>query len=146
MHAGGEGVGAGGGGAFTVVLPIEEGGVSPHLGQKVAVDVMVVVESVILMEVILPLVMVTGQLVNVVTTISVVTRSDEAGVVLALLVVCGTQPVPEKVDPDPHVGAVGLTGVVKGTHFPSIAVSVVAHEVGVVTPPVGVFGTHVPPS
>lgn len=87
-----------GGGTLVVEVPMVEGGDSPHLGQKVAVEVIVVVERVRLMEVILPLVTVTGQLVNVVTTISVVTRSDDAGVVvLALLVVLGTQPVPENV-------------------------------------------------
>lgn len=78
--------GVGGGGAFTVVLPIDDGGDSPHLGQKVAVDVIVVVERVVLTEVMLPLVIVTGQVVKVVTTISVVTRSDDAGgVVLAVV-------------------------------------------------------------
>lgn len=91
-----------GGGALTVVVPMVDGGDSPHLGQNVAVEVMVVVESVRLMDVILPLVIVTGQLVNVVTTISVVTRSDDAGdvvltLVLTLVLVSGTQPVPEKV-------------------------------------------------
>lgn len=46
----------------------EDGGVgdSPHFGQKVTVEVMNVVESVRLIEVTLPLVTVTGQLVNVV--------------------------------------------------------------------------------
>lgn len=83
----GVGVGVPGGGGGAMV----DGGDSPHLGQNVAVDVMVVVESVRLMDVMLPLVIVTGQLVKVVTTISVVTRSDDAGVVVA------TQPVPAKV-------------------------------------------------
>ena len=61
----------------TVVMLV--GGASPHFGQNVAVDVMVVVETVWVTEVMLPLVIVTGQVVKVVTTISVVTRSELAG-------------------------------------------------------------------
>lgn len=49
------------------------------MGQNVAVDVIVVVETVCVTEVMLPLVTVTGQVVKVVTTISVVTRSEVAG-------------------------------------------------------------------
>lgn len=136
LHVGG--VGPGG--------AIVDGGVSPHTGQKVAVEVIVVVERVILMDVMLPLVTVTGHVVKVVTTISVVTRSDDAGVVVLRLAIelFGTQPVPEKVCSGPHVGPEGLTSVVRGTHFPPIEVSEVAHVVDVVVLPVDVFGTQEP--
>ena len=85
-------VGGGGGGPVAIVV----GGVSPHFGQKVAVEMIVVVEivEVVWVSVKFPVVVVVviGQVVRVVTTISVVTRSSVfvvtgvvAGVVSGLL-------------------------------------------------------------
>lgn len=123
----------------TVVCPV--GGDSPHLGQKVAVEVIVVVETVCVTEVILPLVTVTGQVVSVVTTISVVTISEVDGGLV-------TPPVGMQTEPD--IVSVSLqdvvaeTGVVRGTQEPETEVIELPHVTGGVTPPVGVFGTQEP--
>ena len=86
------------------------GGASPHFGQNVAVEVIVVVETVWVIEVMLPLVMVTGQVVTVVTTISVVTISELAGGdVIPPVGVCGTQE-PLSID-EPEEHAVVTPGV-----------------------------------
>lgn len=100
------------------------GGFSPHAGQNVAVEVIVVVEMVDVTIVTLPRVEVTGQVVSVVTTISVVTRLELAGVVVRVL---GTQTEPED-------DSFSLQLVVAATELVA----------GEVTPPVGVLGTHVP--
>lgn len=144
------------------------GGASPHLGQKVAVDVIVVVEIVSVIEVMLPLVTVTGQVVRVVITISVVTISELAGgEVMPPVGVCGTHE-PLSID-EPSEHAVVAAGVdetpgdvvvippvgVLGTHEPLSMDEPSAHEVVaagvdevsgavVVTPPVGVLGTQEP--
>lgn len=100
------------------------GGFSPHAGQNVAVDVIVVVEMVDVTIVTLPLVDVTGQVVTVVTTISVVTRLELAGVVAGVL---GTQTEPED-------DSFSLQLVVAATELVA----------GEVIPPVGVLRTQVP--
>jgi hypothetical protein len=83
-------VGGGGGGGVSVTgggvsVAIVVGGVSPHFGQNVAVEVIVVVVRVsVLVRVKLPVVVVNvkgGHEVTVVTTISVVTRSSDLVVV-----------------------------------------------------------------
>lgn len=133
----------------TVVPPV--GGTSPHFGQKVAVEVIVVVEIVCVIDVIVPDVIVTGQVVTVVTTISVVTISELAGgvvivgcVVDAGGVVFGTQTPPDDVSFSLQ-GGFGETSVVKGTQVPEeFVIDVPQVEVAVVEPPVGVFGEHVP--
>lgn len=83
-----------------------------------------------MIEVMLPLVTVTGQVVKVVTTISVVTISELAGGdVMPPVGVCGTQDPLSIEEPSEH--AVVAAGVVE---TPGV----------VVIPPVGVFGTHEP--
>lgn len=69
---------------------------------------------------IVPLVIVTGQVVKVVTTISVVTRSEVAGWLVVMPPVgVLTQVEPEKVEPSPQEAVLGLTlELVKGTHWP----------------------------
>ena len=115
-----------------------------------------------MIDVILPLVMVTGQVVKVVTTISVVTISELAGgVVVPPVGVCGTHEPLSKDEPSEHVvvaaGVEETPEVVEvippvgvfGTHEPlsmdePSAHDVVAAGVVVVMPPVGVLGTHEP--
>ena len=124
-----------------------EGGASPHFGQNVAVEVMVVVDKVCVTDVTVPDVIVTGHVVKVVTTISVVTKSEVAGAVVVVtppVGVFGTHTVPEKVDASPQ--EVALTLVVNGTHLSPLRVSVIAQTMGLVVTPlvVVVFGTQEP--
>lgn len=122
----------------TVVLP-PVGGASPHLGQNCVVEVMVVVEMVCVIEVTVPLVTVTGQVVSVTIVITVVTMSDVAVVVVRPPVGVETHSEPDCVMPELQGGGTGETLVVRGTQVPEIWVSVEAHgEV------VGGLGTHDP--